>query len=211
MPIETFYSSDFPPSALRVNYMLKYKGVDLPYTDINMMNGEQRSADYAAINPAQTVPAIVLDDGTVLSQVIGMLSYIDEEYPERPLMGTNAKERAQVLGALQDILNGGLMAIAEVLRNGTAPGFENRALPGPLDIEQIPALIERGQKKLAFFYSSMNEVLATRETVLDCGLTQADIDLFIVCNFAAIIRQKLDAEAHPALAAHQARMAEILA
>ena len=211
MPIKTFYSSDFPPNALRVNHMLKLKGVDLDYVDINMMKGDQFSDDYKAVNPEQTVPAIVLDDGTVLSQVISMLHYLESEYPEPPLMGRDTVEQALVLGWLHRIFTGGLMSIAEVLRNGYAPGFEDRALPGPLNIAQIPDLIERGRAKLAFFFDSMNSELDGKDFLVGNAVTQADVDCFITCNFAAIIKQKLDAEQHPALSAHKERIANLLA
>ncbi len=211
MSIKTFYSSDFPPNALRVNHMLKLKGVDLDYVDINMMKGEQFSEDYKAINPEQTIPAMLLDDGTVLNQVISMLYYVEAEYPEPPLMGRDTVEQALVLGWLHRIFTAGLMSIAEVLRNGYAPGFEDRALPGPLNIAQIPELIDRGRTKLAFFFDSVNSELQGKEFLVGDSVTQADVDCYIVCNFAAIIKQKLDPEQHPALAAHKERIAELLA
>lgn len=211
MPIKTFYSSDFPPNALRVNHMLKLKGVELDYVDINMMKGEQFSQDYKAINPEQTIPAMILDDGTLLNQVISMLYYVEAQYPEPPLMGRDTVEQALVLGWLHRIFTGGMMSIAEVLRNGYAPGFEDRALPGPLNIAQIPDLIERGRTKLAFFFDSVNRELEGKEFLVGDAVTQADVDCFIVCNFAAIIKQKLDAEQHPALAAHKERIAQLLA
>lgn len=211
MPIKTFYSSDFPPNALRVNHMLKLKGVDLDYVDINMMKGDQFSDDYKAVNPEQTIPAMLLDDGTVLNQVVSMLYYLEAEYPEPPLMGRNTVEQALVLGWLHRIFTGGLMSIAEVLRNGYAPGFEDRALPGPLNIAQIPDLIERGRAKLAFFFDSMNSELEGKDFLVGNAVTQADVDCFIVCNFAAIIKQKPDAEQHPILIAHKERIGNLLA
>lgn len=210
MPIKTFYSSDFPPNALRVNYMLKLKGVDLDYVDINMMKGDQFSDDYKAVNPEQTVPAILLDDGTVLNQVISMLHYLEAEYPEPPLMGRDTVEQALVLGWLHRIFTAGLMSIAEVLRNGYAPGFEDRALPGPLNIAQIPDLIERGRAKLAYFFDSMNSELEAKDFLVGNAITQADVDCFITCNFSAIIKQKVDAEQHPALAGHKERIGNLL-
>ena len=210
MPIKTFYSSDFPPNALRVNHMLKLKGVELDYVDINMMKGEQFAPEYTAVNPSQTIPAILLEDGTVLSEVVAMLYYLDNEYPQRPLMGRSALERAQVLGWLHKIFVTGLMSIAETLRNGLAPGFENRALPGPLNIKQIPELTERGQQKLAFFFDTMETELSGKEFLVGNELTQADVDLYICTNFSAAIKQKPDPEKHKALVAHKERISALL-
>lgn len=210
MAIKTFYSSDFPPNALRVNYNLKLKGVELDYVDINMMKGEQKTEEYTAINPEQTIPAIVLDDGTLLHQVIGMLHYLDHEYPEKPLMGKTPVQQALVASDINQIMNLGLMSIAEKLRNGAVPGFEDSALPGPLPIKQIPELTQRGEQKLNYFYEVINKRLENCDYLVGDEATQADIDLFICCNFAAIVKQKLDPEQHSDLAAHQARMAALL-
>ncbi|MFK8021785.1 MAG: glutathione S-transferase family protein [Pseudomonadales bacterium] len=210
MPIKTFYSSDFPPNALRVNHMLKLKGVELDYVDINMMKGDQFTPEYTAVNPSQTVPAILLEDGTVLSEVVAMLYYLDNEYPQRPLMGRTPVERAQILGWLHKLFMTGLLSIAEILRNGLAPGFEDRALPGPLNIKQIPELTERGQKKLAFFFDTMEAELSDKEFLVGDELSQADVDLFICTNFSAAVKQKPDAEKHSSLLAHKSRVAALL-
>ena len=210
MAIAKFYSSTFPPSPLRVNHMLKLKGIELDFVEIDMMKAEQMSDEYKSVNPEGTIPALLLDDGTLLTEVIGILHYLEETYPEVPLMGTSAVEKAQVSGWIHKIMMQGLMSVAEVLRNGAAPGFENRALPGPLDFEQIPALIERGTKKLAHFFIATNAHLEGRDWLVGDSVTQADIDLFVSCSFAAIIRQKVDSESMPNLAAHQARMSALL-
>ncbi len=210
MAIKTFYSSDFPPNALRVNHMLALKGVKLDYVDINMMKGEQFADGYKAINPDQTVPALELDDGTVLNQVVGILYYLDHEYPDKPMMGREPLEQALILSWIHKIFMTGLMSIAEVLRNGFAPGFEDRALPGPLNVKQIPELMDRGRQKLDFFYEVMNKEMQGKEFLVNEAVSQADIDLYITCKFAAIVRQKLDEEKHSALAAHKARLAGLL-
>ena len=69
-----------------------------------------------------------------------------------------ALEQAQVLRWSNVVENEGLAAVAEVLRNWS-PGFRDRALPGPIDLEQIPALIERGRKRCRMFFDRIEQQL----------------------------------------------------
>ena len=211
MTIKSLYSSNFAPNPLRVNYMLKLKGLDIDFIEIDIMKGEQMSADYKKISPEGTLPALVLNDGTTLTDVIAILHYIERTHPETPLMGETDLEQAQILGMMHRILFSGLMSIAEVLRNGFMPGFEGRGLPANIEIEQIPALMDRGTKRLAYFYEMMNTLLDGNDFLVGDKVSQADIDLCVCCNFANFIKQPLDKEQVPNLAAHMARMNAVLA
>jgi len=211
MTIKKIYSSSFAPNPLRVNYMLKLKGIELDYTEVDMMKGEQLLPDYKKISPEGTLPALILDDGSALTDVTAMLHYIEQSQPDtRPLMGETILEQAHILGMIHRIYVTGLMSIAEVLRNGFMPGFENRALAGSLAIEQIPELMTRGKKRLAHFYTAINETLGNNEFLINNKLSQADIDLFVCCRFAGFIKQPLTPAEVPALAAHYARMEKLL-
>ena len=211
MTIKKFYTSSFAPNPLRINYMLKLKGLNIDTVDIDMMKGENLSADYKKISPEGTLPALILDDGTTLTDVIAIAHYIERTYPDTPLMGETNLEQAQILGMMHRILFSGLMGIAEVLRNGFMPGFEGRGLPGNIVIDQIPALMDRGTKRLAYFYEMINTLLENKEYLVGEKISQADIDLYVCCNFANFIEQPLDKEAVPNLAAHLKRLNSVLA
>ncbi len=79
--------------------------------------------------------------------------------------------------------NEGMTAAAEVLRN-LSPGFRNRALPGPLDIPQIPELVERGRKRCEQFFDRIEQQLANRQYLADENFSVADITLLTVVDFA---------------------------
>jgi len=211
MTIKTLYSNAFAPSPLRVNLMLKLKGIQLETVDIDLMTGAQFSEDYKKISKEGTVPAAVLDDGTVLTDVIAILNFIENSYPEsKRLMGNNATEQAQILGLIHRIYFLGLASVAEVLRNGFAPGFENRAMPGSLAIKQIPELMERGRSRLEHFYEQMNQQLEGREFLVGDAISQADLDLFVLCKFAGMIKEQLDPNQAPNLAGHFANVGKII-
>ena len=206
MTIKKFYSSSFAPNPLRINYMLKLKGIEIDMIDIDIMKHEHLTDEFKAINPDCTIPVMKLDDGTTLCDTIGILHFIEKSYPETPLMGDSIIEQAQVLSMMHRIYTQGSLSVAAVLRNGAVPGFENRALPGQIPIAQIPALMERGTITLNGFYQSINQSLKGIDYLVANKLSQADIDLYICCNFAGFIKQKFDADALPNLASHYQRM-----
>ena len=137
------YTYDPAPNPRRLALFLKLKGLAIDTRQVDLLANEQLGDAYRQINPALSVPALVLDDGTVLTEVIGMYTYLDELHPQPPLMGSTAAERAQVISWCHRLFSGLMMAIAGALRN-RGKSFINRALPGPLDTPQIPELVERG-------------------------------------------------------------------
>ena len=58
--------------------------------------GQQRTPAYRAVNPMGLVPALALDDGTVLTQSIASMEYLDETHPEPPLLPEDPETRARV-------------------------------------------------------------------------------------------------------------------
>jgi glutathione S-transferase len=184
------YTFDPAPNPRRLALFLAYKGIELPTTQVDLMKGEQLGESYRAINPAGTVPALVLDDGTVMSEVIGICDYLEALYPEKPLFGDGPLARAQVLAWDHHLFVGLYMAIAETLRNGN-PAFEDRALPGPFKVTQIPALCERGRQRLAQSWPALDKTLAGRDFLVGSGVTLADIDLLVAVEFAGWIKESV--------------------
>lgn len=202
------YTYDPAPNPQRLGLFLKYKGIDLETVQIDMMTGEQRGDDYRAIVPDQTVPALVLDDGTVLTEVIGQCVYLESLYPQKPLLGTTDLERALVISWDHKLFMSAFMAVAEILRNGN-PNFASRALPGPLDLEQIPALAERGRTRLAHAWETLDKVLAGRTWLAGDSFSLADIDMAVVAGFSGWVKARPPeslADLHAYLARVQAEL-----
>ncbi len=188
------YTYDPAPNPARLKMFMAYKGIDIETQQIDLTKVEQQSPEFMAINPEATIPALVLDDGTVLTAVIAMAEYLETQYPERPLFGTNAEQKARVLNWNQRLFNGVFMAVAEAFRN-SHPAFENRALPGPLPLPQIPELAERGKIRLEAEFKRLNEQLAEREFIAGDFFSFADIDLLACLDFAGwAARVQPDAE-----------------
>jgi glutathione S-transferase len=184
-----FYTYDAAPSPQRVALFMKLKGIEIDTQQIDMTAGEHLGEEYKAIVPDQTVPALVLDDGTVLSEVIGIITYLDNLYPEKPLLGSTPLEKAMVTTWTSKIYSMLFMSIADALRNAS-PGFKNRALPGPLDLEQIPELAERGKVRLKWAWEEIDRQLADRKWIAGDNFSFADIDLVVCVGFSAWVKCK---------------------
>lgn len=84
-------------SAYRVRIGLNLKGLayETIAVDLRKGEGEQHSPAYKAINPNARVPALVLDDGVVLTQSIAILEWLEESHPEPPLLPGSPVARAR--------------------------------------------------------------------------------------------------------------------
>ncbi len=91
------------------------------------------------------MPALELDDGTRINDAVGICVYFEAVHPQPALMGESAEQKALIASWQREVERNGFYAVMEAFRNST-PGLKGRALPGPHDYEQIPALAERGRR-----------------------------------------------------------------
>lgn len=82
-------------AAFRVRIALRLKGLAPERRFVHLLNGEQRSAEYKAINPQGLVPSLVIGD-RVFTQSLAIVEYLDETHPEPPLLPKDAADRAWV-------------------------------------------------------------------------------------------------------------------
>ncbi len=185
------YTYPGAPSPMRVELMLKYKGVNIDHEVVDLRAGDQLRDPFRSLNPRCSVPALIAEDGSCLTEVIAICLYLDELFPQKPVCGRDSLERAKIVNWMHRIFTDGFMAAAEALRN-SSPNMKDRALPGPENLPQIPELAERGQKRLASFMSKLDEHLQSNGGTFIVGksLTQADIDAFVTVNFAGWVKIK---------------------
>ena len=83
-------------TSLRVRAALNFKGVSYDQKAYPLLENAQRSSAYLDLNPQGLVPALELDDGSVLTQSLAICEYIEDVWPEPPLMPEDALGRARV-------------------------------------------------------------------------------------------------------------------
>ena len=73
-------------TSIRVRVALNLKGLDYAYAAHHLRRGEHRGDAYRVVNPHALVPALELADGTVLTQSLAIIEYLDEVFAEPPLL-----------------------------------------------------------------------------------------------------------------------------
>ena len=202
----TFYDCKTAPSPRRARIVLAEKGIHPEVRQVDLAKGEQLSDEFRKINPACTVPALVLEDGTVLTDNAGIAAWAEAFKPDPPLFGTTPVDKAEIASWNSKAEGECLMAIAEAMRN-TAPAMKDRALPGPHNYAQIPELAERGRARLIHFLDRFEEHMQGREWVAIDGFSLADITAGVALDFAGWVKVDVN-EGRPAIAAWRARLAE---
>ncbi|PBB69191.1 maleylacetoacetate isomerase [Mesorhizobium sp. WSM4312] len=83
-------------TSYRVRIALEMKGLSYDYVPHHLRHGEHLEPAYLAVNPQGLVPALVLDDGTLLTQSLAIIEYLDEIQPAPPLLPKDPLGRGRV-------------------------------------------------------------------------------------------------------------------
>ncbi len=168
---------------------------------VDLMGGENRQPAYMAQNPSGTLPALALDDGSVISEITAICEYLDEVASAGPsLIGATPRERAETrmwtrridLGIVEPMTNG--FRYSQGLRL-----FQNRIRCIPQAADDLKAI---AQERLAW----LNGLIGGRTFICGERLTLADMLLFAFLQFGATVKQPLD-PANTNLTAWYERMA----
>jgi maleylpyruvate isomerase len=118
------YDNDISSAASRVRIALALKGVTAERIPVAILGAEaqQHSAGYLAVNPQGLVPALLTDDGELLTQSLAIVEYLDERYPAPPLLprepAARARVRATALAVAAEIHPLVTLRVAAMLRVG---------------------------------------------------------------------------------------------
>ena len=97
------YSYFRSSAAYRVRIALNLKGLPYATVPVNLVDGDQQSGAYRAVNPQGLVPALETDNGGVLAQSVAIMEWLEEVYPEPALLPGDAWERARVRSLVSTI------------------------------------------------------------------------------------------------------------
>ena len=209
----TLYDCATAPSPRRARIFLAEKGVAHETVLVDLRNGEHMGEAYRRINPDSTVPALRIDGdddargALVLTDNAAIAAYLEARFPTPALLGGTPAEKAEVAGWNWRMEFDGLMPMAEALRN-SAPSMADRALPGPVNHAQIPALAERGLRRIDHFFDGLNQRLTGRAFIATDRFSVADITAAVAVDFARVVKRQPAADLHPELMRWRAAMAQ---
>ena len=176
----------FGPNPRMVRMFMLEKGITLDSVQHDLLGGENRKPPYTDKNPAGQVPALELDNGTVIGETVAICEYLDEVNPGNSLVGANAEERA-VSRMWQRRVE---LNITEFVYNGFRFGeglelFKNRLHVIP---EASAGLKAGGQRNLKW----LDGLMAGREYICGNQVRLADLVLYCCLDFAKGVGQPLD-------------------
>jgi len=178
------YDSAVAPNPRRVRIFLAEKGLEIPTIQVDIVKAENRQPAFLAKNPLGGVPILELDDGTIISESTAICRYFEETYPQPPLMGTDATDRAIVEMWLRRIEFEVAFPIMQTFRN-THDFFKGRI---PQVAEWGAVCKRRAIEQLAWLDGEM----ADRPFVAGDRYTIADITLLIGVDFGRVSDIRVD-------------------
>ncbi len=170
------YDSRLAPNPRRVRIFLAEKGIEVPTEQVDMMAKQHLTPEYTAINPLQRMPALELDDGTIIAESIAICRYFEALRPQPALFGTGATEIAIVEMWNRRCELNLLFTVAHVFRH-THPAMKE------LEVPQVPAWAEANRPRVIDFLRVMDAELASRPFIAGEQYTVADITALCAVDF----------------------------
>ena len=178
--------SSFGPNPRMVRMFMAEKGIELEMVEHDLMGGENRRPPYTDKNPGGQMPALELDDGTVIAETVIICDFLEEHHPTPALIGTNAVERAEARMWNRRIEQ----KITEHMYNGFrfAEGleiFKDRVVCRPEAAEGLKAIAADGLQWL-------DKQMDGKQFVCGDRITIGDLVLYCCTDFAAGVGQTID-------------------
>lgn len=170
------YDGGRAPNPRRVRIFLAEKGIAVPLEPVDLGSLQHKSAAYRAVNPLQRVPALELDDGTVLTESIAICRYFEELQPAPPLFGSGPLQKAQIEMWNRRMELHLFAPVSHVFRN-THPAMKEWEVP------QVPAWAEANKPRIAEFLSVLDSELEGRRFIAGDSYSVADITGLVAVDF----------------------------
>jgi len=180
--------NSFGPNPRMLRMFMLEKNINIDTQEHDILDAENRQDAYLSRNPAGQLPALELDDGTVIAETVVICDYLEELHPEPALIGETAQERAEARmwnRRIEQKITENIYAgfrFAEGLQL-----FENRIRCLP---EAADGLKAAGQDGLAW----LNEHMQGKSFICGNRITIADLVLYCCTDFASGVGQTIDAK-----------------
>jgi glutathione S-transferase len=182
------YDSKQAPNPRRARIFLAEKGITVPTEQVDIMAKQQKTPEYTAINPLQRMPALVLDDGAVITESIAICRYFEMLQPDPPLFGVGAKEVALVEMWNRRCEINFMANVAAVFRH-LHPAMKE------LEVPQVPAWAEANKPRVTSFLEMLDNELSKREFIAGDRFSVADITALVAVDFMKPARLTMPEEA----------------
>jgi len=174
------------PNPRVVRMFMAEKSIKIPTQTVDLMKGENRQGDHLKRNPHGQMPALELDNGKFLCEILPICEYLEDVNPKPVLIGSSPEEKAECRMWTRRIdLN-----ICEPMANGFRfieglPLFQNRIVTVP---EAATGLKKIAADRLKWLDGQMNG----KEYICGSRFTLADVLLFCFLDFGGQVGQPLD-------------------
>jgi glutathione S-transferase len=174
--MKLYIDSGRAPNPRRVRIFLAEKDVALPTEAIDLGAQAHKAPEFRAINPMQRLPALVLDDGTVIAESIAICRYVEALNPAPPLFGEGALEQALVEMWQRRVEFHLLTVVSQAFRH-LHPAM------APLEVPQVAAWGEANKPRALEFLAFLDGELKGRPYVAGPRFSVADITAVVAVDF----------------------------
>ena len=176
------------PNPRRVRVYLAEKGIAVPFEQVDIMSGAAKSAAFAALNPIQRVPVLILDDGTAISETMAICRYFEALHPEPSLFGRTPLEIAQIEMWNRRAELNFVFPVAQVFRH-LHPAMAELEKP------QVPAWAEANKPRVGEIIGVFDRRWRRRRFLAGDSFSVADITAAIATDFMKPARLSVPEEA----------------
>jgi glutathione S-transferase len=182
-----FYDYHDAPNPRVVRMFAAEKGIELPKRHVDVAKGENHRPPYSTeVNRTGQVPALQLDDGRVICEILPICEYLEDVFPERPMIGATPADRAEARMWTRWIDLKYVERMTEACVVNPGPIREHYArynYKTLLPPEMGPVCAAIAHEKLAWFDAEMKG----REFVCGPRITLADVHLFVFLDFFELL------------------------
>ncbi len=180
------YDFTLAPNPRRLRIFVAEKGLKIPYEQVDIFSGKNRTPEMLAKNPAGGLPLLELDDGSHLAESVAICRYLEALHPEPNLMGKDSREQA-VIEMWNRRIELGLFAAA-----GRAFQHTNELFKGRL--KQFPEFGATQRETVAQQFQWLDEQIGNKPFIAADRFTIADITAEVAVDFGThMAGPKLDA------------------
>ena len=172
------------PNPTKVRTYIAEKGIAIEQELVSLMEGAQRKPEFLAKNPLGKLPVLEFDDGSVLTESLAIIRYLEELHPEPNMVGNTARERAEICELERICENGVLSAMARYVH----------ATNSPLGLEPKPQVAELAWENLQANLEVLEDRIGSGPFVAGERVSIADCTLWAGLNFGKFRGVEIDAK-----------------